>query len=77
MQAILAKAAPAGQGCAKIHRPGGLARHLLAPIAVLLDWQQRLRERSALARMDDRLLKDIGLSRSQVECEVSKPFWRA
>jgi uncharacterized protein YjiS (DUF1127 family) len=27
-------------------------------------------------RLDDHLLHDIGLSRSDVEREASKPFWR-
>jgi uncharacterized protein YjiS (DUF1127 family) len=30
-----------------------------------------------LARLDDHLLSDIGLSRSDVEREIHKPFWRA
>ena len=32
--------------------------------------------RRQLAHMDDRMLKDIGISRSQAEVEGSKPFWR-
>ncbi|GIK99358.1 MAG: hypothetical protein BroJett029_35670 [Alphaproteobacteria bacterium] len=41
-----------------------------------LTWLQRDRDRRALQSLDDRLLRDIGVSRGQVEDEVSKPFWR-
>ncbi|TWB77999.1 DUF1127 domain-containing protein [Azospirillum brasilense] len=34
------------------------------------------RWRQALMRLDDHLLKDIGVSRADVDSEVSKPFWR-
>jgi uncharacterized protein YjiS (DUF1127 family) len=32
--------------------------------------------RRHLARMDDRLLRDIGLSRADAKREINKPFWR-
>ena len=34
------------------------------------------RERRALQAMDDAALKDMGLSRADVEGELAKPFWR-
>jgi uncharacterized protein YjiS (DUF1127 family) len=34
------------------------------------------RERRALQAMDDAALKDMGLSRTDVEGELAKPFWR-
>ena len=40
------------------------------------DWQQRMRTRRALASLDDRLLKDVGLNRADVWRECSKPFWK-
>ena len=46
-----------------------------AIVATLLTWQDRLRQRQALLELDDRLLSDMGISRSDVEYEVSKPFW--
>ena len=39
-------------------------------------WRDRSRQRRTLMRLDDHLLHDIGLSRSDVEHEASKPFWR-
>ena len=39
-------------------------------------WRERSHQRQALFRLDDRMLRDIGLSRSDVEREASKPFWR-
>lgn len=36
---------------------------------------QLQRQREALRRLDDRALKDIGLSRSDAEIEASRPFW--
>ncbi|MBX6321735.1 MAG: DUF1127 domain-containing protein [Rhodospirillaceae bacterium] len=37
---------------------------------------ERARQRHALQSLDDRMLKDIGLTRADVEREVRKPFWR-
>ena len=39
-------------------------------------WQERDRQRRALARLDDRLLRDIGVDRSSAARETAKPFWR-
>ncbi|RCX32350.1 DUF1127 domain-containing protein [Thioalbus denitrificans] len=45
-------------------------------IVLLLEWNQRARQRRQLARLDDYLLRDIGLSRVDAEQEARKPFWR-
>ncbi|MFA5122148.1 DUF1127 domain-containing protein [Zavarzinia sp.] len=42
----------------------------------LLTWQRRLAERHHIREMDDRMLRDIGLSRADIEGEATKPFWR-
>ena len=39
-------------------------------------WQARAQDRAHLDTLDDRLLKDVGLSRTDVDEEIAKPFWR-
>jgi uncharacterized protein YjiS (DUF1127 family) len=52
-------------------------RPLLARVAERLgEWQDRRAGRRRLMTLDDRALKDIGLSRSAAEEEYRKPFWR-
>jgi uncharacterized protein YjiS (DUF1127 family) len=46
-------------------------------IANLALWQERGRQRRALARLDAALLHDIGRSRFEVAQECAKPVWRA
>lgn len=65
-------------------RPSGRHRSLLARLLhaagvaldVILTWQERARQRHHLATLDDRLLRDIGLSRVEAMRETEKPFWR-
>lgn len=45
--------------------------------AVLGVWQRRIRERLELARMNDRELLDMGISKVDALVEYKKPFWRA
>ena len=64
-------------------RPPGLRRRgafhdALARLAdVVLSWQDRAAQRAALARMDARILKDIGVTRSEALREARRPFWQA
>lgn len=52
-------------------------RQLLVGVWETLEvWQQRGRERTALLSIDDRGLRDVGLTRSDVLRECRKPFWR-
>ncbi|MEB8432503.1 DUF1127 domain-containing protein [Cocleimonas sp. KMM 6892] len=39
-------------------------------------WNQRIQQRKHLAKLDDRMLEDIGLNRADVDCEINKPFWK-
>ena len=39
-------------------------------------WRRRARERSELARWDDRDMRDAGITRADVQYEMAKPFWR-
>ena len=42
----------------------------------LVRCRERRRQRHALAALDERLLRDIGLSRMQAGVETCKPFWK-
>ncbi|MBL8690828.1 MAG: DUF1127 domain-containing protein [Rhodospirillaceae bacterium] len=48
-------------------------------LAALVAWSRRLagrlRQRRRLAELDDRLLRDIGVTRSRALAEASKPWW--
>ncbi|TDQ80512.1 uncharacterized protein DUF1127 [Dongia mobilis] len=64
--------------------PYGLFRSITAAFAETaeavvnsgLAMMERRRQRHALARLDEHLLKDIGLTACDVERETSRPFWR-
>jgi len=64
----------------KTKRRGGPAawtlRALLALGRALVTWQQRAIERESLRGLSDHHLRDMGLTRAQVEYELSKPLWR-
>jgi uncharacterized protein YjiS (DUF1127 family) len=45
-------------------------------LALLRTWYQRRRSRILLSQLDDRSLKDIGLTYYEAEHEANKPFWR-
>jgi uncharacterized protein YjiS (DUF1127 family) len=56
--------------------PGGIVRRLRRFFTQVDHCLQRDRQRQSLARLDDRLLADIGLNREQQFCESSKLLWR-
>ena len=64
----------------QLGRVGGASRALDYSVRrigdVVLKWLQRRRERRHLEMLDDHMLKDIGVTRADVEREVSKPFWQ-
>lgn len=45
-------------------------------IGIVLTWFDRYRQRRALDSLNDYMLKDIGVSRADVDRETSKQFWR-
>ncbi len=55
---------------------GQIVELVVRGFAILLLWQGRATQRHALARLDDRLRRDVGLSQSEVAWELRKPFWR-
>lgn len=45
-------------------------------VLLLLDWQRQARERAELAGLPQEILKDVGLTRADVEAELLKrPIW--
>jgi uncharacterized protein YjiS (DUF1127 family) len=43
----------------------------------LLTWRDRWEQRRRLLRLDDRMLRDIGMTRDQARALSRRPFWRA
>ena len=54
---------------------GTIVRRLARVVDIVLLWQQRAAERTHLASLSAHHLKDIGVSRADVEAEAAKPFW--
>lgn len=52
------------------------SRLLLALLDLLGTWRERARQRRSLLTLDDRLLRDIGISRADAEGEGRKRFWQ-
>lgn len=53
-----------------------LASRLRRLPAQLLAWLERPRQRRQLGAMDERMLRDIGVSRSAAFAETQKWFWQ-
>jgi uncharacterized protein YjiS (DUF1127 family) len=49
----------------------------LSLLALLRLWRSRLRERRELLLMSERELRDLAITRADVQREVAKPFWKA
>ena len=54
-------------------RVGGIGELL----ALVARWSERSAQRRRLLQLDDHQLRDIGLTRADIEKEASKPFWAA
>jgi uncharacterized protein YjiS (DUF1127 family) len=70
--ALLAHAA-----VATVQFPMRIAGALAGGVLTLVNWQERARARRQLAELDDRLLRDLGLTRGDVYKESRKHFWEA
>jgi uncharacterized protein YjiS (DUF1127 family) len=71
---LTSKCSLAGAAAPRRERRAGPIATLL--LDLLSNWLRRARERRALQGLDDGMLKDIGLTRVDIEFEVHKPFWR-
>lgn len=54
-----------------------LSGRLRGVVALLALWAARQRQRRELGELDERLLRDIGVTRAAALREADKPFWRA
>jgi len=53
-----------------------IGKGLSQVVRLLFVWQSRSAQRLHLAQLDDRLLRDMGLSRADILLECEKPFWK-
>lgn len=60
-----------------LHPGAGICAALARAADMVLTWQERASQRAALASLDERMLKDIGLTRADAAKEVRRPFWQA
>jgi uncharacterized protein YjiS (DUF1127 family) len=49
---------------------------LASPAGLLRLWRDRIRDRRGFPNLDERDLRDMGLSRWDIDRERAKPFWR-
>jgi uncharacterized protein YjiS (DUF1127 family) len=62
---------------ARVSRRGrGLQKFAAVAVTRLLRWHELARQRRALLTLDDRMLKDIGVTRAEAEREAGRSFWR-
>ena len=54
----------------------GVAGLFATLVGRLLTWQERAAERRHLYALGEHELRDLGLSRADLERELAKPFWR-
>lgn len=52
------------------------ATMLQRAFSALANWNDRYRQRIHLAQLDERMLRDMGLTRADAVGEYDKPFWR-
>jgi uncharacterized protein YjiS (DUF1127 family) len=58
-------------------QPAFTTRGMLSSLARTLRlWRSRIRDRNAYPLLDERDLRDLRVSRWDVERELAKPFWR-
>lgn len=53
-----------------------LVHVVLWPLRIVVRFQVHAIERETIARMDDRMLRDVGLTRADAWVEATKLFWR-
>jgi uncharacterized protein YjiS (DUF1127 family) len=59
-----------------VFRDSPRAAPVAGPVTRIRAALRRWRQRRLLESLDDRMLRDLGISRSQALAEASKPCWR-
>jgi len=54
-----------------------IAAATLAVFGQIKEWRERVRSRQALLKLDDHMLRDLGIDRATAQFKGSLPFWRA
>ena len=67
---------PAEPQAASLSMLRGLARLPIRFVAWLVASNERCRQRQVLERLDDHYLRDIGLTRADVQRECTRKFWQ-
>ena len=57
-------------------RRHGSIHPVAAAIALIARWLETARQRKALAALDNRTLRDIGITHVEAMREAEKPFWQ-
>ena len=65
------------QSAALFRASGYVARCSWQALDLVAVWIARRRQRRYVHQLSDHMLKDIGVSRADVEREAGKPFWRS
>jgi uncharacterized protein YjiS (DUF1127 family) len=73
LETTLARLTTPGVGARLMRHSRDALQHT---VATLREWHRRSRDRAALASFDDRMLRDIGVTRVDALYEINKPFWR-
>jgi uncharacterized protein YjiS (DUF1127 family) len=69
------EAAAAWISAGLVHAARLIDRGVVRLLDVLYEWRARAAERHVMRTLDDRMLRDVGLSRADLERELHKPFW--
>jgi len=52
-----------------------ISRLLMGFAVTVAQWEMNIRTRKALEKLDDHLLRDVGLTHAQAQAEWDRPFW--
>lgn len=73
---INTKLITAGSAAAKpVRALAKVRRFVVKCLQIIVVWQDRVEQRHALSELNERMLKDIGVSNVDAYKEARKPFW--